>query len=399
MNLAEVDRALADWKARLQRIDENLVALETDPVCELLEQAQAGGLDGATRARVSPALAAMRELFGQRGLLDDVLERAAKLRAGIGRIFGGEGLKDIEALLRGPSIALPPVETPLARRGLLDAAETTSSISPEQLLAAMVVAFEQARDAVAAVDAAWRRLTPAVDRARAEADRLEALATGLHTPVAAAPLAAVRAQLGAAQAQIARDPLGAAMTITDDVTARLSQLAQQLDGLAAQRAQVDADRRRAHDLLAALRDTHSRAVAAHARCDREIEATPRPSPIDEGRIEGLAQWLATLDSTVSGDWAAAGIGLTRWLASGQEALAEEEQAEQASAALPDKRDELAGRLAARRQQAKTLAARGRVLDTDLEPLAERAAELLRRNPCPLGEAEHLVSEYEAGLRG
>jgi hypothetical protein len=399
VNLADVDRALADWKTRLQRIDENLVALETDPVYTLLEQAQGGGLDGATRAKVTPALTAMRELFAQRGLLDDVLERAAKLRAGIGRIFGGDGLKEIDHLLRGPSIALPPVETPLARRGLLDAAETTTAISPDQLLAVMMSAFVEARNVVAEVDAAWRRLTPEVDKAKSEANRLETLAGRLRTATAAAPLAAVRAQLSAVEGGIARDPLGAANALTSDINARLGQIAQQLDGLAARRDQVDADRRRAHTLLTELRSAHGRATEAHARCDREIEPTPRPAPAEPGQIEGLAQWLGTLDATVEGgDWAAGGVGLTRWLASAQEALSEEESAERASTAPPDKRDELAGRLAARRQQARTLAARGRLFDTDLEVLADRAGELLRRTPCPLAEAERLVAEYEARLK-
>jgi len=112
----EVDRALADWQVRLRRIDDNLVALETNPTCMLLEQAADRGLDGATRARVAPALAAMRELFAQRGLLDDVLERATTIRKGLNRLWPTDALRDIERLLSGPSITLPPVETPLARR-------------------------------------------------------------------------------------------------------------------------------------------------------------------------------------------------------------------------------------------------------------------------------------------
>lgn len=400
MTVDEVDRALADWQARLRRIDDNLVALETDPVCTLLE-AQGDTLEGVTHDRVVPALAAMRELFGQRSLLDDVLERATKLRSGLNRMFPGDRLREIERLLRGPSIALPPVETPLARRGLLDAAETTTTITPEQLLGAMVSSFEQARDAVSVVDAAWSRLTPESDRAAAETDRLQAVAGALGQD-ASAPLATVRAQLEMVRQRIARDPLGATRALTDDISGRLVRLGQQLAALQARRDGVGADLQRAHVLLADLRAAHQRAAAAHARCEGQVEGvagTSRPAPLDAGRIDGLAQWLATLDSTVAGGhWAPAGVGVGRWLAAAQAALSEEQAVERGSTAPLDRRDELLGRLVARRQQARTLAARGTNLDPGAEQVADRAERLLRQVPTPVEDAAPLVADYEARLR-
>lgn len=395
----QIDRALADWHERLRRIDDNLVALETSPTCMLLEQAGDDGLEGATRARVVPALAAMRELFSQRSLLDEVLSRATELRKGLNRLFPGDTPKDIERLLRGPSIALPPVETPLARRGLLDAAETTTSISPDQLLAAMVASFEQARDAVSAVDDSWSRLTQQADDAAAEADRLQAVASGLGQDETA-PLGAVRAQLEAVRSKIARDPLGAAEGLAKDVSGRLGQVATQLTALQARHAQVVADLQRAHALLAEIRATHARSVEAHRRCSAEIAAgAPRPAPVDAGRVDGLEQWLVTLDTTMTeGRWPSAGVGATRWLAAGQELLADEEAVERTSGALLDHRDELLGRLLARRQQARALAARGRTLDPELEPAGARAEQLLKTVPVELGEADRAVAEYEARLR-
>lgn len=204
MTIEEVDRALADWQARLQHIDQNLVDLEEEPVHRRLQSAR-DRLEGATRDRVVPALAAMDELFGQRSLLVDVLDRATSLRASVNRRRPGQALVEIESLLRGPSIALPTVETPLARRSLLDAAETTSSISLDQLLGAMVASFEQARDVVAAVAEAWRRLEPECDRAFGEADRTQSLADSLGRNVGeetGSTLTAVRAQLDAVRIRI-----------------------------------------------------------------------------------------------------------------------------------------------------------------------------------------------------
>lgn len=397
MTIDEVDQALAEWQSRLRRIDRNLVALQLDPVHTRLEQSGEAGLEGLTRERVLPALTAMQELFARRGLLYDMLGRASSLRAGISRHRPEETLSEVERLLRGPSIAVPAVETPVGRRNLLDTEAET--VTPDQLLAAMVASFEVARDVVAAVDEAWKRLEPECRRAGAEADRLQALAAGLGVD-AGAPLAAVRAQLAAVEARVSRDPLGASRKLTADVVDRLGRLDQWLLGLQRQRTQLEADLGRAPALLADLRAAGERAGAALARSRSELVLDgPAPETADRGRTEGLAEWLATLERTAAaGRWAAAGVGMARWLAAAQEELAAAENAERASLALLDQKEEALGRLGARRQQARVLEARGRPVDPQLELLAARAEALLRQVPTPLSEAVALVAEYEAGLR-
>ena len=115
-------------------------------------------------------------------------------------------------------------------------------------------------------------------------------------------------------------------------------------------------------------------------------------------MEGLAQWLQTLDATMAeGRWPSAGVGVTRWLAAAQEVLVDEETVERTSSAPLDRRDELLGRLSARQQQARTLVARGRPADPGLEPLAQRADDLLHRTPVPLADAAEAVVAYEARL--
>ena len=403
MSVDDIDRSLTAWKARLQRIDDNLVALETNPSCMLLERAGESGLEGATQARVVPALAAMRELFAQRSLLDDVLDRAAGLRKSLNRVWPGDSLQEIERLLLGPSIALPPVETPIARRGLLDTAETTSIISPDQLLGAMVASFEQARDAVAAVDEAWARLTPEAERAAAEATRLQQVAAGLGQD-ASAPLGAIRAQLEAVRAQIARDPLGAAGALTNEVAAGLQQLAGQLSGAPDPPASGPLRPRSgpgpppgpagpptngpAMPTVAARTRSRRRRPTHPARCP----STPAGSRASRnGSRPSTPPWPRA-------DGPPPRIGVTRWLAAAQEVLADEETVERTSSAPLDRRDELLGRLSARRQQARTLLARGRPADPGLEPLAQRADDLLHRTPVPLADAAEAVVAYEARLR-
>jgi hypothetical protein len=399
LTLDEVDQALAEWRSRLARIDENLVALQLDPAHTRLEQSRDSGLDGLTRERVLPALDSMRELFARRGLLYDMLQQATALRAGLNPRRPGGALGEIERLLRGPSIVLPPVDTPLGRRSLLGTAE--ASVTPDQLLNAMVQSYEQARDAVAAVDHAWRELDPECRRAAAEADRLQGLAAGLGED-ATAELTAVRAQLSAVEAGVSRDPLGASRSLTAGVSDRLAQVERRLAEIGRQREQVRADLERARALLAEARGAPDRLAAARERCEREVvREGPAPAPLDPGRIDGLAEWLTTLEGTAgAGRWQAAEVGLGRWLTAAHGLMADAAADERASQEALERRDELLGRLLARRQQARVRAARGGPpLDPALEAVSMEAERLLRQVPAPLAEAARLVAEYEAGLRG
>jgi len=345
-----------------------------------------------------PALDAMQELFTRRGLLMDVVEKAKALRAGLNPRRPEAALREIEGLLLGPSIVMPPVATPLARRSLLGASAT--SLTPDQLLSAMVASFDQARDAVAAADEAWRQLDPECRRAAAEADRLQGLAADLGED-ATAELAAARARLAAVEAHVTSDPLGASRSLTGEVFERLAQVERRLGEIRRQREQVRADLERARALLADFRAAPDRVAAAQERCEREvIREGPAPPPVDRGRIDGLGEWLATLERTAgAGRWAAAEVGLTRWLAAARQVLAEAEAGERASREPVERRDELLGRLLARRQQARVRASRsGKPPDATLEQKAARAERLLKQVPTPLAEAAGLVAEYEAGLR-
>ena len=121
MTLDEIDIALSDWAERLRRIDDNLIALESDSTYQVLVSVagKGDGLTGVTAARVKPALDTLAELFEARGKLTDVLDRARAIRATIsGLSFWDNADKEaqIERLLLHRSIFMRTTQTPLAAR-------------------------------------------------------------------------------------------------------------------------------------------------------------------------------------------------------------------------------------------------------------------------------------------
>ncbi len=67
------------------------------------------------------------------------------------------------------------------------------------------------------------------------------------------------------------------------------------------------------------------------------------------------------------------------------------------ATLVSQRTELAGRLSARRAQAKALWERGAKVDVGIEKLAAEAEALLKKRPTPLAQVAKLLEAYEAAV--
>lgn len=347
MTLDDIDRLLGDWQARRQRIDDDVVALETDPVYTVLEQAQ--GLEGLTRERVGPALAAMTELFAMRSTFDDVLGRALGLRARVHRMWLGRRLRELEAVLAGPPAG-------------------------EQLLDAMARACEMARAAAAAVGAAWDQTRPALDRARADAHRHAAAATELGVL-----LPALEADIDAVEALLARDPLGATEALAA-VTARIAALAGQLDAARTRRQQADA-------ALADVRAAHADAQAAAALAAGLTPPTAVAEPVSDAQIAALASG-ATDDPRFEG-----------WLEAARRLAVEERATAQALRAVVDRREALRGRLEARREQVRVLRGRGLAVPAIADRQLDEAAHLLAVHPCVLAEAEAAIVALETTVRG
>ena len=159
MTLEQIDADLREWDHKLRMASDNMLELSGSMSYQrLMGEAHwpKVQLGGATADRAKPAIAGLHTLWVYYSLIRDTIRRARKLRESISSLLPSRSLlSEIEQLLRGSSIELPAVATPLDQRGLLAAAEVAESVQPEWLLAAMNQLFEQGRDAVLAIGAAW----------------------------------------------------------------------------------------------------------------------------------------------------------------------------------------------------------------------------------------------------
>lgn len=397
-NVEPIDRSIADWKNKLAAASDNLLALYDHPSYKRLQGGDAGTplqLTGVSAALVTPALNAMNELFAQMGLLNDVVDRAQKLRAGYnGFPWSEKVLQQIQDLLNGPSIQLPPVKTPLEQRGLLTASEQARAITPDRLLGIMTQAFDAAKQAVFAVDQAWTRLDTVFASAETKLSVLEQRAGSMGAD-STAEAASVRQQLNYLRSTAKTDPLGAAASgnVDSQLLTALDNLRTRLDALAKDRDAANTGIADARSALAALRDLKAKADAALARTRQQID-NPHGllASITDAQLAELSQWLDTLEQTRnSGNWRALGMGLQRWNALAADYKAAQTTALAANQAPLEALAELRGRFSAIEVKAR---ARGMA---DLPALAQVSAQtkpLLNQSPAPLDAIDKLVSQYE-----
>ena len=401
ITIEQIDRELAEWSERLSLASRNLLELDDMATYKRLQ----GDLDappvlvGVTQARVVPTLGAVARLWRYLQLLNDVVKQASDLRNALPRLFRAENsLQRIADLLRGQSIALPPIETPIAQRGLLSVSQTPQTTSPELLLTAMTHVFDEVRNTILAVDAAWNQLEPALADADASANQLRQLALALGEGDLP-ELAAAQRRIMELQKAVASDPLGVNADFDRDILPLLQNARSRLETISRQRRETQADLKRARDLIFLLRDTHNQCRQA-LQTTREKIADPQglAAPLDGSAIDDLENWLVTLEQTAqAGRQKAARIGLDRWLPSATASLESERVALAANKAPLDQLAELRGRLGALQAKAKAIQSRGQTLDASLPALASEADARLHTVPTPLSQAAHLVSEYEARL--
>ncbi len=399
MTLEEIDQLLADWRKKLDLVSRNLIDLHGLSAYQRLSGVSGfpkTKLTGLTQARVTPAIEAMNDLLQHFDLLSQTVEQATKLRSSVPWFLVSEQkVQEIEQILTGPSIQLPAVQTPLAQRGLLCAAETASAIAPEKLLMVMTNAFEVARDAVLAVDEAWSRLEPKLISTEAEIISLQKLADSLNIG-ALSELSVASQKIASLHESIESDPLGVSADFDREIQPLISQVKTTLEQLVKQQTQIRKNLEIGHELLKQLVELHRQAEAAFAESREKVGDHPGvQSPLDPETINALSQWLNRLETKFTeGLLNPVRVGLDNWMAKAREYIAAEEKACVANNAPLKLRQELRGRLDA--LQAKALA-RGLVEDAVLTELAEQAKQLLYTRPTPLQKAADLVSQYEKRL--
>lgn len=401
ITLEQIDRELADWQARLSLASSSLLELDDMPTYKRLQ----GDLDappvllGVTQARVVPTLGAVTRLWRYLQLLNDVLKQATELRAAMPRLFGAENvLGKIFNLLHGQSIHLPPLETPADQRGLLTASQVPQATSPDLLLTAMTHVYDEVRNTILAVDAAWNRLEPALATANQDANQLRQLAEALGEG-ALPEVAAVQSRILQLQEAITSDPLGVTADFDRDILPLLQNARARLEAISHQRRDTETDLRHARDLIFQLRDAHNQCEQALNQTREKIVAPQGlRAPLDPNAIDDLEGWLGTLETTAqTGRWKAVRIGLDRWLPAANASLESERAALAANRAPTDAVAELRGRLSALRAKAQAMQSRGQVLDAELPTIAREADTRLQTVPTELAQANRLVTEYESRL--
>lgn len=399
MNEEQVDELLAAWEERLARVDESLLALEGDPTYQMLAGSSGTRqpLDGVTRARVSPALDALGELFEHRGRLTEVLDRAKELKKSAGFFDKQQKMNEVAALLNGPSIKMGATPMPLAKRNLLDPAANDVAVMPEHLLAAMAHAYEVARDAVMQVSRAWATLEPVMMELERDLESLRKSAEDVgDTQAVGGELAAIERDLSAYRVLVAKDPLGVETSVGTSMGPRMAGVRQRIEGLVASKNRVLAGLAGAQQALHEHARAHAAALLVPDKVRGEFGVTPIPACVGDELIAGLEDWRAKIEATArAGRWHAADVGLARWQETLTSYVAADAAVMRAYDSLVAKRVELSGRLSARRAQLQALVARGAAADPTLTQRGRDAESWLSQRPMNVARATAAVDAFEA----
>jgi hypothetical protein len=357
-----LDRALAEWQARVDRVKANLGVLQDSPTFTLIQRGLV--LTGRSKSEVMEPVRSAGELADYCVILESQVARAAELRASLRPFMPSDRmLQEIDHLLNGASVPIAAPQVPLAQRSLLDD-PGQSQITLRQLVDIMTNAFVAARDAVTRYDSAMQRLKPALDAAQTQLAGIDARARELGL-LADGRLAPVRAALAQARKQVLDDPLGASETFQQRVADQLQALSQQLSTLVRERDGV----------LGEL----ARAQGRQRRAERNFP---------ESATRGLREWLESIASTVSaGNYSAARIGLERWSQAATDAYGALEQ-----------HDEQLDLLKALRAKAQSLRSRGFAVPPDVDALSLEAENLLHREPPDFAAVHDLLQRYQQALR-
>lgn len=391
MSVRQIDEALRLWRERLNAAAQNLIDLQAHPVYKRISAPDAN-LAGETAERSALAVRTLGWLLQYFDSLQGVISQAEELRRTMPALFGTEDReREIAALLNGRTVQLPAVQVPFGQRTLLGGMQNVSTISPAELLRAMESAFEQTKQIVLQLDAAWEQAGRSIDSASQRLQDLRQVVDQLTITERAALDQAGR-NLEASQQAASQDPLGASAQLVRQVNAAIDQLTAKVDEIRRHQAQMRAELAAAQQLRDSLEDEYK---AVQDICAEAKEKTGFSACLSPEKVAGLLSWYARLrEAAASGGNGSVPVGLRNWTQAARQTL----QAEQAAAAEARRqlslRHELRGRLDALKAKARAYS----VAENDeLQRIAERAKTLLYGRPTPLAEASTVVAEYEARL--
>ncbi|WP_295621947.1 hypothetical protein [Chamaesiphon sp. GL140_3_metabinner_50] len=398
LNLAQIDRLLAEWAQKVDIANQNLLDLYDLPAYQRLSGMgnPPSNVTGITQQQASTALTAIERLFEDLELFNQQIDRARRLRRELPALFINDSqLLEIEQLLTGMSIQLPSIQTPLAERGLVSANQQVRAISLAELLDRMSIAFAIARDTFVAVETAWQELESQLITTHQSLAHLQQLAQKLNiaTPPA---LITAQAKFNEIQSQIDRDPLGINRAFVREIAPLIDNSRHELETLDRQRQQLQADFATAPQLLQQLTQLNQDSIAAYTESQSKIQhSLPTIAPLPVAEIAELELWLERLVAKfAAGIIAPVRVGLTNWSHKIQAHTIAAASALTANRLPLARRQELRGRLDA--LAAKALA-KGKAEDPVLTDLGTQARQVLYSSPTDLNLAIELVRQYEQVL--
>lgn len=437
------EKSLLDaWDQRLDNATRNLVELQGDFAYKLLTDSStvdglSASIKGETRNQLAPLVAGMLELWKGRGLVQEVVDKAreryetyiawARLPAVKRLIHGAMDEKsvaaEIDRLLNGDSVVLPPLKTLLAQRKLTTAASIGKTIRPEVL-------FQSLEDAFAAISGpvmvensgsvrtlasdehpqtgdvlvgglityivrilrSWTtqkaRLATAINALVLRGDEL-----GLSIPEANEALQA----LEQASSQYYSDPLLAQKQIDLGVDRWLQQARQRIDAMVQARSNLSKSLADARQVLEKLVKRHAEALAKAAERQSKIaESDPSliAQPCAQTVLDSCVRWLKRLEVSASEGKTSAVIGLTQFIAKVSEQLRITDRSVQDNEVPIQQRRELKD-LFNCLQVKVAVEKMGRF--EEIGELSRQAAAALAR-PTNLVDARRLVTAFEEMLR-
>ena len=395
----QIDQLLADWKTRLDLASQNMLALQGLTIYQRLA-GEAGfpkaQLTETTAIQVSAALDAMNQVFQYFDLLLATISRAAALHRQVPRFLGSDQkLQAVEELLIGQSIQLSVIQVPLAQRSLLSAAETTCTVTPDNLLAMMTLTFETARDTILAIDVAWSHLELTLSQVEAEIQALRQQANTLGGNNLT-DLRAIQQAIAPLRDRVTTDPLGVKDEFEQQIQPLIERVKDSLNQVLQQHNQIQNGLAIAHTLLQNLTELNQQTHTAYAESLEKVTDHSGLQPsLSADHLDALCQWLSRLETRFAeGLVSPIQVGLENWTAKVKAAIAIEQCAVAANRRPLETRRELRGRLEA--LKAKALA-RGRAEDPILADLSAQAKQILYTRPTDLAKAIELVTQYEKHL--
>ncbi|MEV5576330.1 hypothetical protein AB0L06_40395 [Spirillospora sp. NPDC052269] len=392
MTREEADGALARLRDERERISAGLLDLDGHPGRRMLEGAAMSGASAELQARVADRMARLWLLFDR---YQGALSAAEELRARHARPKAPE-LAELTRLLDGRSVELEAEHVPLEKRGLLGGPGPERLTLPATVRRMTGLYDEITRD-VAAVDAAWAALLPALEAAETRHREAAALAAALEASTT--EVDGLGREVAEAGRVVRSDPLslvrrgGPDTSVLTTLANRLGEVAARLQEAMRLREGYAGRLSAAESLIDEVRRAHEAALRAHAEALEKIASTGLSEPSDlAGALSDRLAALRGLPST--GRWDELAERLADLERAATEARARAQSERELAIGLLERREELRGRLAAYRVKAARL---GLAEDAELMTIHERTRELLWTCPCDLRAATVALSGYQQAV--